>query len=415
VTSKSARVATHRFPWFRFPYFWFVGVFVATFGIPGSVIADPPTSDAAETASATPETQQAGGPNDPLEGKTIDYWIGQLSSQSYSRRERATFVLGQVGDRVIDPLTEATKQGDFEVVSRAVRILQMSAVRQEPDDDGGAVARLKKIAGQAVGARGVVARQALDTIVQMRGAQAETALAEAGVFIGQSTVLPTSPRMIAMVRIDDDWNGDVAALKWLRWIQGYDTIVLTQSGCSDEVLQAACRLPGLSRLQLNNGKLSNTSLEALTDLEQILELAFNYVQFEQPPADVIVRMALVESLRIFGTNLDNDGAEKIRAAFPGLMMEITKGAFLGVESDPTRGECRILRVIPGGGADRAGIRAGDVIIEVEGVKIKDFFDLKAEIGKASVQESIELKLLRGPPGDEEELTLKASLGRMPVQ
>ncbi|WP_165701315.1 PDZ domain-containing protein [Crateriforma conspicua] len=353
--------------------------------------------------------------NDDLDGRTIEYWIEQLASDSYSRRQRSSVILEKAGNEAISALAEATKSGDFEVITRAIRILQRLAVRQSIEDEGGAVEELTRIAADSVGSRGVVARDALSNIVSMRSDQAYEALNEAGVFIGQSTFVPTSPRMMALIRIDDAWNGDVDVLRWLRWIRDIDTVVLNDKACRDDVLIHVSRMPALTNVQLNNGDLSRRGLESLTNLQQIRVLIFNYVQFDQQPTDTIVRLPLVESLRMFGTNLDSEGAETIRDTFPGVLMEITKGAFLGVQSDMTATECRIQSVISGGAAEKAGLIAGDVIVELNGKPIKDFFDLKDEIAKADIREEIEIKVRRGPGDDANEVVLKAVLGRQDVQ
>lgn len=63
----------------------------------------------------------------------------------------------------------------------------------------------------------------------------------------------------------------------------------------------------------------------------------------------------------------------------------------------------ISQVVPDSAADEAGIKAGDIIIEVNGKPIKGFFELRAKISSIGSGNSVDLTLLRD--GDEKEVTV----------
>jgi len=69
------------------------------------------------------------------------------------------------------------------------------------------------------------------------------------------------------------------------------------------------------------------------------------------------------------------------------------------------------QVIKGEAADKAGIKEGDVIVEVDGKKVKDANDLRLYIGSLSPGREVQLKIYR----DKKFLTLKVKLGKMPEQ
>jgi Do/DeqQ family serine protease len=52
------------------------------------------------------------------------------------------------------------------------------------------------------------------------------------------------------------------------------------------------------------------------------------------------------------------------------------------------------RVIPGSSADKAGLRAGDVIVEINGKAVHDFAQLRNTIGLMHIGEQVQLKLYR---------------------
>ena len=68
--------------------------------------------------------------------------------------------------------------------------------------------------------------------------------------------------------------------------------------------------------------------------------------------------------------------------------------------------CIITRVVPGEGAERAGMKIGDEVIQIGDHPIKNFDELRVVIGQYEIGEEATIKVLR----DGKELTLKATLG-----
>ncbi|MEO0202869.1 MAG: PDZ domain-containing protein, partial [candidate division WOR-3 bacterium] len=66
-------------------------------------------------------------------------------------------------------------------------------------------------------------------------------------------------------------------------------------------------------------------------------------------------------------------------------------------------------VVKGEAADRAGIKEGDVILEIDGRKVKDANDLRLYIGSLPPGKEIQVKVYR----DKKYLTIKVKLGKMP--
>lgn len=81
--------------------------------------------------------------------------------------------------------------------------------------------------------------------------------------------------------------------------------------------------------------------------------------------------------------------------------------FLGVEFDPEAKSCKVVKLFPGGSAEKGGIKADDVITKFEGQKIENGEDLRAQVAKKKVGDEVSVEVLRG----EETLTLKMKLGK----
>jgi serine protease Do len=84
-------------------------------------------------------------------------------------------------------------------------------------------------------------------------------------------------------------------------------------------------------------------------------------------------------------------------------------AYLGIASDPDAKECKIKEVNADSPADKAGIKADDVITKLDGQKIENFDDLAKVLGKKKAGDKVDVEVKRG----EEMLTLKVTLGKRP--
>jgi serine protease Do len=86
------------------------------------------------------------------------------------------------------------------------------------------------------------------------------------------------------------------------------------------------------------------------------------------------------------------------------------GPFLGVEIDRESEGCKIARIVEDSGAAKAGLKADDVILEFDGVKLKDPDDLSAQLRKKKINDEVTLKVQR----DKEMLSMKVKLSRRPA-
>ena len=84
-------------------------------------------------------------------------------------------------------------------------------------------------------------------------------------------------------------------------------------------------------------------------------------------------------------------------------------AFLGVGVSDAAGDnpgARVEEVVPGSGAEAAGIQLGDIITAVDGRSLSESSDLRVRIIERAPDEVVELTILRNG----EELVLVATLG-----
>jgi serine protease Do len=87
-------------------------------------------------------------------------------------------------------------------------------------------------------------------------------------------------------------------------------------------------------------------------------------------------------------------------------------AFLGVRMDQDRSEtgAKILQVLPDHGAAKAGMKANDVVIAIDGQPVKNAFTLRFAIGRSRSGDTASLRVKRG----DKELDLKVTFGPRPA-
>jgi S1-C subfamily serine protease len=95
--------------------------------------------------------------------------------------------------------------------------------------------------------------------------------------------------------------------------------------------------------------------------------------------------------------------------------KIIASGFLGVgpslTPDDADGRVRIGNVTPDSAAEKAGLKAGDVVVEIDGQPVTEWSILQSLIKSARPGQAIKLKVYRG----DKELTLSATLDEMPPQ
>ena len=84
--------------------------------------------------------------------------------------------------------------------------------------------------------------------------------------------------------------------------------------------------------------------------------------------------------------------------------------YLGVAPGPSNGGVKILQVLPKTGADKAGLKAEDIVILLAGKAVSDPKDFAKEVQKFKTGQEITLKVRRG----DKELDIKITLGKRPV-
>ncbi len=337
----------------------------------------------------------------------IVYWVEQLGHDHYLRREKATKKLIEAGPAAIDDLVDVIREGDLEVIERATTVITEIALARVPQDDGGAWDELNRLATQGAGRRASSAKSAVKEVRVQRARQAREALAAAGVFVGIDEFVIraiSQPRMI--VQIDEKWQGDVASLQWLRWLDGVENARVKGKAVRPEVMEHITKIPGLHSLAIVDADVDDATLEPLTTMARIHSVEFRYVPLTDEQGDMIATMPVRVSLNLMGTGISAQKVESMRSALPGLQIDHRQGGFLGVTCMDSLDVCEINGVLPDSAAEKAGLIKGDVIVRVGDAEVNRFKDLQDAINQHMPGDKIEVKFRRGDKTESVKLQLQ---------
>jgi len=329
--------------------------------------------------------------NADTDTKSVAYWVEQLDSDQFLRRQTASKRLVGFGDEAVESLAEVTAKGQLEMTERAIAILQILASKQSPDDETGAWGALRQLVDQGGGSVSTRATAAIGLISKEREEQAHERLAAAGLKIGyREFAISNSQVNDNVVIVDSSWNGDIETLRWLRWLKGVSYAIIEGEAVNAEVMEFVVRMPDLRTVVVRDATLNSDIFTPLGKLKRIDRLQFSYVKLTEVEAEKIAKLPIRVQLGLMGTRLPAEALTKLQDAVPDLAIDFKMGGFLGVKCLNLSDACQIDLVIKNGAAADAGLAAGDIIEQVNGVRIAKFEDLIAKISTHSAADEIEI-------------------------
>jgi S1-C subfamily serine protease len=88
------------------------------------------------------------------------------------------------------------------------------------------------------------------------------------------------------------------------------------------------------------------------------------------------------------------------------MVEAPAEAKLGVVLDTSGEQFEVVELVQGAGAQKAGLEKGDILLAVDGIRVKDLDDIRANLATKYVGNTVKVQVRR----DEAELELMVELG-----
>lgn len=265
-------------------------------------------------------------------------WAAGLDDDQFEVRQHSQMQLEQAGPAAVDAVAQVAKAGTLESSTRAINILLKWA---EQKDQTLRLEALQRIANLTNRPR--ESAMATRLLADVREQAALEALTELGAtYNGDIQTRGIGTRL--QVIIGPKWKGGYEGLKLLADVPRVSTVSFHSAPLGDRCLEALVSLPAIQRVELYGTKVST---EAIAQYKQ-----------KAPKVEVDPREG---------------------------------GALLGVRGNP---QGTILHVVPGSAADKAGLRVGDRVKQINGEEVASFQELTQRIGQHSAGDTANLTVLR---------------------
>ncbi len=355
--------------------------------------AQPPAADASKTQTTA---------------KQIEIWLSELNADKFVLRESATQNLMKAGRPAVEPIVNALPGSSLEVVSRGIHVLRELALSSDDETEATAVAALKTLALRPKSQLSRRASAAIANLDDMREARASQELQRLGANFNMNSIQAGIAVFtgVPSIWIGDNWKGEAKDLDRLKWLRDITHIELKGEKVTDEYLRHVGQMKNLEYLVVKRAKITDQGIKDVAALASLRQISIMYCPISNASIEhlqVHKRAALV---KLYGTNITQEGADRLQVALAESKIDYRAGAFLGVGCDTHPEGCEITIVHSTSSASRAGLRVGDVIVKYDGKLAKDFDSLTTLIAVNRPGDTVSLEILRGG----ETFTKKVTLG-----
>jgi hypothetical protein len=333
---------------------------------PGADEAQKPESKNPEAKTSATQPKAA-----PATDQQIKAWIAALNSDQFAVRQQAVSNLVGAGPRAIPAIELAAKGGSLEVSYRSVYVLREMALSLDEKTTLQAEQALERLSepGKKENPGHLVkefAGPAIKALTQQKHDRAVKLIKESG---GRFDSGVYGKRL----DLHKYWHGDDDVLKSLRHITDLAEIYIQSPAITDRGLAHLAKVKALQRVTIDYSPDRKISAKAAATLDK--SLANGRVLFFQ-------------------------------------------GGFLGVRHDDIfiqdgsgtgRRGSRVVEVVSGSAAANAGMKAGDLILEIDKKKVGSSDDLLRAVAVRKPGDIVEIRVRRAGS----DRVLKAKLGARP--
>ncbi len=355
----------------------------------------------AVATSQTPESQAASS-----NSAQVRQWAHDLNSDSFIQREVATAKLIDAGADSIEPLVIALMENNLEVTTRAIYVLRELALSGDPELEEAARKTLEETAQPRGTSAARRARETLAKLDLIRQDRALDALRKLGAVIVERQPSPAFGVVARYsIEIGAAWRGQTDDLRRLRHIKDVGELMLEGDRVADEWLSHIPKTDGPSALTIKRANVTDDGIKHLAGMKGLQLLSLLYIPVTDHSVLHLQEIAGVTTMRIYGSRMTRDGADRLREVLAGTQIDFRQGGFLGIGCQPDENGCVIYTVRANTAAHKGGLQTKDVIYEYQGKKVTDFEQLTALISENEAGDTVTIKVLRRGQKLEKHITL----------
>jgi hypothetical protein len=338
----------------------------------------------------------------------IQQWVRDLDSERYQAREDATAGLLRSGYDAVAPVAQAAAQGSLEVAIRAIFVLREAALAEDAKTSEAAEQALRNLA-QTPSLAAPRATSTLAALAELRQRRIRGYLAAKGAKF-QSTQrfagVDPFPDPFGLW-LDQDWKGTEEDLAKLKFLTQITSVALDGPRVNDSWLRFVAEMPSVASVSIKRANITHAGLSDLKRIPNLQELNVYYSPIGDAAVEHLTSLRGLTVLKLYGGQFSLEGEQRLKAAFAqaATLLDIRKGAFLGVSCQAHPAGCMISYVREGSAAAKAGLQPGDIVVRYDGKKVEDFDGLTALIAQHAPGEASEMEVLRGPNVIKRKVTL----------
>lgn len=348
------------------------------------------------------QTQTDSGAPSPLQSQ-----IALLSDPSYRVRQLARWRLEQSPLETLSLIEKQIANSNHDAGMQLVDILTVFATDSDVSISLRAMETLRATASE-VSAIGRLAQNSLDAIAGMQEEQAIETLSLHDAFFNVGASFSINAQLTGRdagltLHINDRFNGGDDIVQWIRFLRSVETVYFEGERINSKFYEALSHLKRVRNVKLKHVALTIDDLKLLRDLPNLEHLGLNYVNIDDSAIDTLLEIPVGGSLRLMGTKITKQGAERLRTQMDEIEVYCGRGGFLGVAMN--RADSIVTRVTNNSAAEKAGIQIHDELTHVNDVRIQNFEDLRSELGNFDAHDTLKIKLKRLGQEVEVEATL----------
>lgn len=322
--------------------------------------------------------------------------IARLQSDWFSIRQKSMFEIMENPEPMIPLIESAIESADGDFRIRSLKLLEQIALKKTSSTSASnlafdAIRRISLSGNDALSRR--ASRSAYD-ILLYRQYSAALKLERLNARISYLAIMDNEKHPLATeLTIDHRWKGTRLDLEQVPHLLGLSTIEMNHAQVDDDLVAQLDSIYTLTGIRLKKCSITDASIHHMSQFDSLNEVEILYCPVSPGCFESLTKFKRLSSLRLIGTDVDPSNAGLLEQRLSATI-DIRRGAFMGIRYSPTSPECRLTSLVPGSGAEQAGLRVGDQIIEFNRTPVIEHEDLTKLLREKASGDKAKVKVKR---------------------